>query len=151
MGKVLALAIIGMGGVLAGCSDASPRWSPSSRGSSDVQTNLPESVAYGWSRPVTVTAFPDATKKLGNADTMIDGHSLQAIVTDATVRVRGDDQPCSTCHDWAKTMSRATFCERVPAFLALPTAKGDGHDDVSAKPLVLKDLLDRWHAAGCPD
>jgi len=149
MGKVLALALIGIG-VLAGCGDASPRWS-SSRDSSAVQTNLPESMTYGWSRPVTVKAFPDATKKLGNADTMIDGHSLHAIVSDANVRVRGDDQACSTCHDWAATATRESFCDRVPAFLAQPTSKGDGHDDVSAKPLVLKDLLDRWHAAGCPD
>jgi hypothetical protein len=148
MGKVLALALIGIA-VLAGCGDASPRWSSSN--TTATQTNQPESVAYGWTRPVTLKAFADAQDKLGSAHDMMDGHSLRAIVTDTTVRVRGDDKACSTCHEWAKTVSRMAFCERVPAFLAQPTSKGDGHDDVSAKPLVLKDLLDRWHAAGCPD
>ena len=128
MGKVLAFAF-GIG-VLVGCGDASPRWSSSN--TSATETNQPESVAYGWTRPVTVTAFPNAQEKLGSAHDMMDGHSLRAIVTDTTVRVRGDDKACATCHEWAATASRTSFCARGPAFLQQPTSKGDGHDAVSA-------------------
>jgi hypothetical protein len=109
------------------------------------------SLAYGWSRPVTKQAFPAAATKLGSAESILDGHSLQEIVSDAAVRVRSDDQPCVACHAWSTTTSRASFCDRIPAFLALPTAKGNSADPIAAKPQVLKDLLDRWHAAGCPD
>jgi hypothetical protein len=139
--------------VLCACSDGSSKpliLNARKTATTDSTPNEPDP-AYGWSRPVTAAVFSAAATKLGGAESVLDGHTLQAIVTDATVRVRGDNQACSTCHDWAKTISRAAFCERVPAFLALPTAKGDGTDDPSAKPLVLKELLELWHAAGCPE
>lgn len=149
MAEVTALALIGIGVLAVGCVDASPRWDPGL--TSSASENQPASVDYGWSHAVTPTAFADASAKLGNASDVLAGHSLHTIVSDASVRVRGDDQACVTCHAWAKTETRADFCARVPAFLALPTSKGNGTDDVSAKPQVLKDLLDRWYAAGCPD
>jgi hypothetical protein len=149
MESALALSLLGLG--LCGCSDGR-RWALTNETSSS--TTLPSSeepVGFGWTRPVTAEVFPDAARKLGNAASMIDGHSLRAIVTDASVRIRGDDRACGACHAWVSTATRPSFCERVPAFLSLPTAKGDGHDAASAKPFVLKDLLERWHAAGCPE
>jgi hypothetical protein len=149
MGKVLTLVPIGIA-LLAACGDGDSRALPTTSisGIHDVKR---ESVAFGWLHPVTAKVFPDGAEKLGNAHSTISGNTLRGIVTDATVRVRGDDKACVTCHAWAKRESREEFCERVPAFLAQPTSKGDGHDPIEAKPLVLKDLLDRWHAAGCPE
>lgn len=148
---VMAMSLAGMG-LLSGCADP-PRWALTNE--SSAATPAPsapeEAVGYGWVRPVTAEVFPAAAHKLGSAQSTLDGHSLQDIVTDGAVHVRGDDKACVACHAWASGASRESFCERVPAFLALPTAKGDGHDAASAKPFVLKDLLERWHAAGCPE
>ena len=150
MGKVLAFALAGIG-LLAACSDdGATRAIPPVTSKAGTEPSS-ESVPYGWSRPVTTQAFPDASSKLGHASSAIDGHSLHTIVSSMRVRVRGDDQSCGTCHSWAPDIPRATFCELVPKFVAEPTSKGDGHDPMEAKPLVLKDLLDRWYAAGCPD
>lgn len=149
--RVIAVSLVGMG-FLAGCTDA-PRWALTNE--SSAATPAPsvaeEWAGYGWMHPVTAEVFPDGARKLGRAQSAIDGHSLQDIVTDPAVRVRGDDRACVACHAWATGASRESFCERVPAFLALPTSKGDGHDAASAKPFVLKDLFERWHAAGCPE
>ncbi len=150
MRKVFAAALLCA--VLGGCSDGNSK--PlilNARNTTTESTANEPDPDYGWTRPVTAEVFSAAATKLGSAESALDGHTLQAIVSDATVRVRSDDQACSTCHAWATTISRAAFCARVPAFLALPTAKGDGHDDPSAKPLVLKELLELWHAAGCPE
>jgi hypothetical protein len=139
---------------LAGCGDpgSSPRWTAPPTTTTRTQVvGDGGTVAYGWTRPVTTDGFPGAAQKLGRAGSVLAGNSIRAIVTDPNVRVRGDNQACVTCHAWAGAISRETFCDRVSAFVAEPTSKGDDRDPESAKPLVLKDLLDRWEAAGCPD
>lgn len=135
--------------LLCACSDGTAT-SPLPQHTSESNATAP-SVGYGWTRPVTKGAFSEASTRLGAAESTLEGHSLHAIVADASVRVRGDDKSCVTCHAWAPAVSRASFCERVPAFLREPTSTGAATDAVSAKPLVLKDLLERWHAAGCPE
>lgn len=118
-----------------------------------TQTESPEvNVAFGWSRPVTRDNFdPVVANRLGKAASAVDGHTLRQIVTDPTVRVRGDDQACVTCHPWVANVPRRVFCEHVLDFMAMPTAKGDGTDPKNAKPLLFKELLARWRDAGCPD
>ncbi|AKV03998.1 hypothetical protein AKJ09_10661 [Labilithrix luteola] len=72
-------------------------------------------------------------------------------MSDPSVRVRGDDEACSTCHAWAPSIDRDAFCARVSSFLAQPTSTGDETDPPNAKPAVLKALLERWQGAGCPN
>lgn len=94
-------------------------------------------LGYGWS-----TKLRDRT---------IGRYSLSQIVTDRTVRIRGDGRPCVACHSWAEYQDRASFCKRVDAFLGMPTAKGDGTSPPNAKPAALKNLLRDWRDADCPD
>jgi hypothetical protein len=106
---------------------------------------------YGWDAPISAANFGAAAdSKLGSAPHALAGHTLRAIVTDPGVRVRGDGKACTACHAWAPAEARADFCARVPAFLAQPTTKGDGRDPEGAKPAIVKELLRRWHDAGCP-
>lgn len=96
------------------------------------------------------TTLP-VTTPLGHAEDVIAGHSIRAIVTDATVRIRGDDRACVECHAWATTMDKHTFCvDHIEAFLAQPTLTGSG-DPPNAKPAVLKQILVEWRTRGCPD
>ncbi len=132
--------------LVCGCGDASTAGDIRSW-TGGVHTTNP---GYGWEEPIDARDFVGVASKLGHAETTIAGHSLRAIVTDANVKVRGDDQACVACHAWATDSTRANFCARVPDFLAQPTAKGDGHDPSNAKPQILKDILFKWHADGCP-
>lgn len=131
----------------AGCSDAGP---------DPIVAHLPSkkttsTLTYGWSRAITTAAGTAALgERKGDASDTIAGHTLRQIVVDPEVRVRGDGQACVACHAWATGIDRAAFCDRVPAFLRQPTATG-ATDPENAKPLVLKDLLNRWYVAGCPE
>ncbi|WP_394823511.1 hypothetical protein [Pendulispora albinea] len=108
---------------------------------------------YGWSHEIVEgNTSLDVSQRLGRATSMIAGHSVRDIVTNPSVRVRGDDKSCVSCHAWATMVTRTEFCNRyVPVFLALPTSAGKPSDPASAKPQLLKDLLDEWRARGCPD
>lgn len=106
---------------------------------------------FGWTTPMTVqNADPVVGKKLGKAEATLAGHSLRQIVTDPTVKVRADNRACTECHPWAAKETRADFCARIPSFVTQPTSKGDGSDPENAKPQLLKNLLSKWHANGCP-
>jgi hypothetical protein len=129
--------------VLSACGDSSA--------AGDIHTwkHTKTSTVVGWEAPIDASTFPDAENKLGKAESAIAGRTLGAIVTDASVRVRGDDRACVSCHEWAQTDTRAAFCQRVPSFVALPTS-GTSSDPPSAKPLLLKQILQRWYDDGCP-
>jgi hypothetical protein len=109
-------------------------------------------LGFGWERPITVANFePEASTKLGSASQTLAGNTLRAIVTDPSVHVRSDDKACTACHDWAASIERDAFCDRVSAFLAQPTSKATGSDPPNAKPQILKSLLSMWQTAQCPD
>jgi hypothetical protein len=124
------------------------RSSPKSASTEAQESSLP----WGWKTPI-MQDDTDAVvdRKLGSATSTIAGHSISQIVTNATVRVRGDNAACAKCHTWAAASDRESFCARVEGFLGMPTAKGDGHDAVGAKPAVLKTLLKEWQDADCPE
>lgn len=95
-------------------------------------------LGYGWQ-----TKLQD--KKLGK-------YSLEDIVTNPKVRVRADGRSCVGCHSWAEYQDRLSFCDRVDAFLDMPTATGDQtKDKPNAKPAALKKLLRDWKEADCPN
>jgi hypothetical protein len=95
-------------------------------------------LGYGWETKID--------------DRSVGKHSLHDIVTDPKVRVRADGRSCVGCHSWAEYQDRASFCERVDAFLDMPTATGDkAKDKTNAKPANLKKLLRDWKEAGCPN
>lgn len=85
-------------------------------------------------------------------DSKIGKYTLEDIVTNGKVRVRSDGRSCVGCHSWAEYQDRNSFCDRVDAFLKMPTATGDAtKDKSSAKPAELKKLLRDWKEADCPN
>lgn len=147
-----ATAVISTSIVLTcACGDASRPGNAHDWSIGEIATTEP-TVAYGWNRPVTAANFdPAAANKLGSASNTIAGKTLREIVTDANVRIRADNQACSTCHTWASSIERTAFCDRVDALVAQPTSKGDGTDPTNAKPEILKSLVSKWKDANCPD
>lgn len=141
----------------AACGDASDpgdshRWPVQELESTEAPPEVVNALGFGWRREVTASSFdPAAATRLGSATHPLEGNTLRAIVTQADVRVRSDDLPCTDCHSWAPTIDRASFCLRVDAFLALPTSKEDGADPPSSKPAILQRLFSEWRDAGCPD
>lgn len=113
----------------------------STRQSIDANDIEPSDLGYGWETKI------EATEKNGlHAD-----YSIKQIVTSSKVKVRNDAKSCTTCHSWAKNQDRVSFCNRVNAFLKMPTAKGNTTDSVGAKPANLKKLLRDWKEEGCPE
>jgi hypothetical protein len=152
MVSLRSVVVLGWIALSSACGDAS-RPSGWQRETPSVDVDATESaLGYGWDRPITAENFDEAAEtKLGDAPQAIAGETLRAIVTDANVRIRADGAPCSTCHAWASSTDRASFCARVTAFLAQPISKGDGTDPPNAKPPILRSLLSSWQDASCPE
>lgn len=93
-------------------------------------------LGYGWETKIQ-------GRKIGQ-------YSLREIVTDSKVKVRADGRSCLGCHSWAEYQDRLSFCDRVDAFLEMPTLK-EGEVDPRKKPANLKKLLKDWKEAGCPN
>lgn len=126
----------------AACGDFdAPQVSRSHSASQSIEETEPSDLGYGWSTEI------EATEKNGlDAD-----YSLSDIVTSSKVKIRKDAKSCVTCHSWAKNQDRVRFCDRVDAFLEMPTVKGNNTDMPGAKPANLKKLLREWKEAGCPE
>lgn len=98
---------------------------------------------YGWFTAVTnqnsgTSAF--STKLGPSATHTIAGHTLEQIVRNPTIVVRGDGKACKTCHAWAESVSKEVFCGKVAAF-----------NSNNTKPQQLKDLFNWWKMRNCPD
>ena len=98
---------------------------------------------YGWLTTITRQNAPGiaVSTKLSGAEDAIEGNTIKQIVSDATVKVRSDNNACQACHTWAPTISKTDFCNsKVSSFNANTT-----------KPQVLKSLFNTWKSGGCVD
>jgi len=115
--------------------------SHTSSASQTVDETEPSELGYGWDTKTEATA----------ANGLHADYSISEIVTNPKVKARTDAKACVTCHSWAKNQDRVSFCNRVNAFLKMPTAKGTASDAPGAKPANLKKMLRDWKEEGCPE
>jgi len=99
----------------------------------------------GWKTAITAENTGVAADKLHlqGAPDPIAGHTLEQIVKDPNVQVRGD-ATCGSCHGWVEDATRELFCSKIDVFCETD------QDGSGPKPQVLKDVLLDWKKRGCP-